>query len=90
MNNKTYLKSKFRWLHDADTWPYTKRIVGCGVNCDADAEGYFIYSDGSKVFTSDENAALILLFSRCLAAKHYKLGLIDRVRCAIAKFLLNF
>lgn len=85
----TYLKSKFRWLHNSETWPFYKRVVGVGVDCDADASGYILNSDGSKTSVSDREAALILLFARTLAAKKSKLSVIDKARCAIAGVLLN-
>lgn len=85
----TYLKSKFRWLHNAETWPYYKRVVGVGVDCDSDAQGYLINSDGSKTFVSDRESALILLFARTMAAKKSKLSIVDKARCALASMLLN-
>ena len=89
MTGQTYLKSRLRWAYNAETWPYYKRVIGVGVDCDADAQGYFLNSDGSKTLTSDEDAALILLFSRMLAARKAKLAIWDRLRCALAKMLLG-
>jgi hypothetical protein len=89
MTGQTYLKNRLRWAYDAKTWPYYTRVIGVGVDCDADAQGYFLNSDGSKTLTSDEDAALILLFSRMLAARKTKLAIFDRFRCALAKLLLG-
>ena len=89
MTGQTYLKSRLRWEHNAETWPHYKRVVGAGVNCDADASGYFLNSDGSKTLTSDEDAAMILLFSRMLAVRKSKMAILDRLRCALAKLLLG-
>jgi hypothetical protein len=86
---ETYLKTRMRWAYNAETWPYYKRVVGVGVDCDADASGYFLNSDGSKTLTTDEDAAMILLFSRMLAVRKVKLAVWDRVRCALAKLLLG-
>ena len=89
MNKPTYQKSRFRWAHSADTWPYCRRVIGVGVDCDGDAAGYFINSDGSKTSASDEDAALILLFARTLAARGAKMSVMDRLRCAIARRLIG-
>lgn len=89
MTGQTYLKSRLRWEYNAEAWPYYTRVIGVGVDCDAHAQGYFINSDGSKTLTSDENAALILLFARTLAARKSKLSIWDKARCALAKVLLG-
>jgi len=89
MAEQTYLKNRLRWVHNAETWPYYKRVIGVGVDCDADVQGYFINSDGSKTPTSDGNAALILLFARTLAARKTRLHIFDRLRCALATMLLG-
>lgn len=89
MNKPTYQKSRFRWAHNADTWPHYRRVIGVGVDCDGDAAGYFLNSDGSRTSTSDEDAALILLFARTLAARGARMSVMDRLRRAIAKRLLG-
>ena len=46
-----------------------KRVIGCAVDIESDYDGYFIESDGSRISTSQLNAARILLFSRLLASQ---------------------
>jgi hypothetical protein len=90
MAKQTYLKSRLRWAHNAEKWAYYKRVIGVGVDCNTDVQGYFINSDGSKTLTSDENAALILLFARTLASRKQKLAICDKLRHVLAKLLLEW
>lgn len=88
MEKLTYLKQKLRWTSDENEWPYYKRIVGCGVSCEADGAGYLLNSDGSKTATDDYDAALILLFSRALADRRGDRSFLNRMLCSLVRWLL--
>jgi hypothetical protein len=88
-----YDKLKLRWEVKESKWPYYKRVVGVGVDCDSDGEGYFLNSDGSKTYTNDVDAAMILLFCRTMAARTgknrtYWFTLKDKIKIKLAEWLL--